>query len=134
MTQADKSHEVIITHNSSHDGDDIYCITTESGAIDAVYHTADRRYAIANFDVVANARRRGIGKELLRASKQHACELGARIIFAAIISRECLDAMQTVFGEENVYVGELGDYAPEGADTGAKPTSAVLQMYIKPTK
>lgn len=121
---------ITISHDSHNNGADIYRITTEAGAIDAVHHPSEMRYTIANFDVYLQ-RRRGIGKELLRASRNHAKTLGAKVIFAAIISRECLDAMKAVFGEDAVHVSELGDYASEGEDYSQNPTAAVLYVEIE---
>lgn len=123
--------EITIHHESTYGTADIYHLVTEKGGVEAVYHTDERRYTIANFDVDVKARRRGIGKELLRASQTHARELGAKVVFAVIISRECLDAMRSVFGEESVFVAEEGGYdSGEGAEPKAR-TSAVLEVRFE---
>ena len=130
MTNETGDLDITITHDSHFNNSDIYRISTELGGIDAVYHPKELRYTIANIDVYSH-RRRGVGKELLRVSQSHARELGARVIFAAIISRECLDAMTSVFGEEFIYTSQVGTYAPAGADYGKVPTSAVLHVVLE---
>jgi hypothetical protein len=66
---------------------------------------------------------------LLHTAKDHAQDIGAKAIVAAIISRECLDAMESVFGEEAINVETRGDYASQVADQCKdKPTSAYLML------
>ena len=131
MSEFESDLEIAITLNAHINEATLYTISTDGGNIDAAYREIGELYTIANFDVLSDRRRRGVGKELLRASQAHARELGAKVIFAAIISRECLDAMNTVFGEESIRVSILGTYAPEGKDYGDIPTSAVLHAKLK---
>lgn len=85
-----------------------------------------RLYYISDVDV--NVPRRGIGKALMRRSQEHAQMLGARVIAASIISRECLESMEDVFGSEHVAVTCRGDYVGEGD----RDTSAALYKRLAP--
>lgn len=102
---------------------EFFHITTEHGAIEVIYRENIGQYMIANFDV--GKPRQGIGKELLRASLRHAQELKASYMVAAIISRECLQSMMSIFGEEAVEVYEPGSYGESGT------TSAALFYHLE---
>ncbi len=129
------SHQITIRHSRLTATSDLYELESAAGKIDAVYHTDEMRYTIANFDVDSDKRRQGIGKHLLKASQEHARELGAKVIFSAIISRECLDAMTRVFGEESVLVAEVGEYASnDGSESPATTTAAILHYNTNATK
>ena len=117
---------VDIRYDTTFRSGDLYLLTTKYGGIDALYNKDTKHYTIANFDVDRSARREGIGKNLLDTSKIHARELGAEIIKAAIISRECLDAMSAIFGEDSIIIDQKGEYAPIGQDISDTPTSAML--------
>jgi|GEM_PF-3590601 len=113
----------------------IYHLSSEQGAIEATFHPEWQSYMIANFDVHPDYRGQGIGKLLLRASLEHAQELGARHIIAGIISRECLDAMRRVFGDESISVAHVGEYCPKGQLEVAHEhrTDAYLYHHLQQT-
>lgn len=71
-------------------------------------------------------RRAGIGTNILKYSKELAADLGAKVMIAAITSREAYDAVVGVFGEEPVTVTSLGDYMQPGTDKPVSGTSAML--------
>lgn len=126
----ESKRDIVINYTGSHGGADYYGISTEHGNIDASYLPDHGWYTIANFDVDQDVRRNGIGKQLLSASKEHARALGASVIMSAILSRECYDAMASVFGEDNIDVYTLGNYAPEGKDAAKTETSASLRLFL----
>ena len=87
---------------------------TEGGEADSIFRSDIRLFTITNIDVLPEHRRQGIGKVILENMKAHARELGAVTIMSAILSRECLDAMVSVFGDEYINVAEEGTYhSPE---------------------
>ena len=88
----------------------LYTFTTEHGFLDASHQPTVGWFGIANVDVEPPFRRRGIGKALISCAFERA--LDAKMIYAAILSRECLDAMASVFGQEAVSIQELGSYTP----------------------
>lgn len=95
--------------------------------VEVIFDPNTRWFGIANFDVEKEHRRRGIGKTLLREALNFANDLDARLIHAAIISREYLDAMTQVFGEETINVAELGGYEDDPQPN--KSTRASLLYY-----
>jgi hypothetical protein len=118
-----------IEHVTTFGDKQIYHIQSSYGGVEVIFTPDDRIYQIANFDV--SERRQGHGKNLLRTSAEHAEALGARAVIAAIISRECLDAMSSVFGQEHIEIDALGEYAPGGLDSHPdSPTSAMLYKSI----
>ena len=115
-------------------GDTLYSFTTEGGKLISV-HRPRGDYQIDRFDVDANKRRHGIGKELLRASYEHAKKLGADVLTAAISSRPSLDAMSSVFGLENIKVRTIENYPDEGEiDEATDATRAYLILDLSPTE
>jgi hypothetical protein len=88
-------------------------------------------YHITDIDV--SLPRRGIGRRLLRSGQEQATNLGARSIVAAIISRECLESMVMVFGQEHISVEKLGDFVPEDEVKAFTRTSALLYVPLKPS-
>lgn len=94
--------------------------------MDATFLPTVGWYNIAGIDVLREARGQGHGQELIRTTLEHARSLGATTVIAAIISRECLEAMRRVF-DDGIAVSKEGDFAPEGQDNNLKnPTSAAL--------
>lgn len=106
----------------------IYDVRSDTGLIVAIYRATTGIYLINDFDVFnPDDRGKGYGRELLNASYQHARTTGARAIMAHIISRECLESMRRVFGDETLRVSQEGGFAPAGTDTNrSDPTRAVL--------
>lgn len=64
-------------------------------------------------DLQVTRQRRGIGKLLLQSGLEHAAEVQADYIESMIISRECLQAMRSVFGHERLTVEREGKYNSE---------------------
>jgi GNAT superfamily N-acetyltransferase len=88
-------------------------------------------YSILELEVEARQRRQGYGKLLLREALFHAKANDAKAIVAPIVTHEEYDAMASVFGERNIIVKQLGDYAPEGQDFNPEsPTEATLYMRL----
>jgi GNAT superfamily N-acetyltransferase len=87
-----------------------YEFQTEHGYLDASYDLSTNHFGIKMVHVESSHQRQGIGKELLQAALQQARQTDARYIVGLVISRECLDAMQAVFGEEALIVKSLGFY------------------------
>jgi GNAT superfamily N-acetyltransferase len=122
--------EISIHHSIRLDERDLFHIATEHGSIEATFSNSAGWYTIASFDVDAEHRRKGIGKELLRASLDHARSVGASYIMAAIISRECHDAMTAVFGEESISTESLGSYEQDDTPRREARTSATLWFEL----
>lgn len=93
------------------------------------YTPEDGRYDLIDLEVERRQRGRGIGKLLLREADVHARMLQARVMTASIISRECLDAMTSVYGEEHIQVRDVGQYQPED-ETDIYTTNATLYRRL----
>jgi GNAT superfamily N-acetyltransferase len=96
-------------------GHKLYDFEAEHGVLDAIYQPEVGWFCISNIDVEPQYRRQGLGKLLLRAAFTEAERLRARLIYAAITSRECLDAMSEVFGKAAIKVSHEGTYTPDGS-------------------
>lgn len=99
------------------------------GYLSSLYTPEDGRYLIDDIEVERRERSQGIGKLLLRHAEQHAQILQSRVIVATIISRECIDAMSTVFGTEHVEVRDAGEYGGDG-DEHLYDASAILYKRL----
>lgn len=85
--------------------------------------------------VPADKGRQGIGRTLLRLALQVAAEQQAAKVTAYITSRECLENMRMVFGEESLEVMREGEYqTPELPYVMNRPrtTMAALDYPIPP--
>ncbi|GEM_PF-2438222 len=110
---------------------DIYHIQHANGAIEASYYQASRLYEVHSLDVDPDKRRLGIGTLLLRTGRDHAQILGASCITASIISRECLQVMENVFGPDGITVFLRGEFAADDENYSlVSPTSAVLRARL----
>ena len=126
----ESNEPVRIEHIGPHGDGDLYDLSNDYGYIDAIY-SPDGIYQISS--IVVSSRRKGHGQNLLRKSEEHARELGARKIGAVIISRECLEAMTRVFGEDSLTVLQRGEFTPEGHDYNTiSPTQALLRYTLAP--
>jgi GNAT superfamily N-acetyltransferase len=113
-------------------GTQISVFSTVGGQLDSVFRFSSRIYTVTNIDVEPEFRRRRIGTTLVETARDHARYIGADAIMAAIVSRECLDVMNRVFGEEHIEVYLLGKYAEEGVRiTEETATSAGLWYDLR---
>lgn len=112
------------TRQERSDGSTIYTLSADHGELVGISRHDSGWFCIANLDVDEGYRRQGIGKALLRGCLEIAVEDQAQLVYAAIVSRECLDAMVGVFGADNVSVTATGEY--EGSAEHS-PTSAFLR-------
>lgn len=90
-------------------------------------------FLIADIWVKPSMRENGIGKELVRMAQTEALRLGISKIVASIISRESLDVMISVFGENAVNIEQLGNYIkPREGDISVADdrTVAFLDYHI----
>lgn len=79
----------------------------------ATYLDTDHNILVVDDIEVASAERgNGIGTAMLRAVYNLASGSGVSEVRAVIVSRECLEAMRTVFGVDNVVVRREGDFRP----------------------
>jgi len=108
----------------------VYSFDTDHGALDASYDQEARRFCISSIFVNKENSRQGIGKALLQASYDKAREIEARVILSVIISRECVEAMEAVFGPSAVRVMERGSYTPMG-EQNHQDADAMLWLFIK---
>lgn len=131
---SEKAFSAHISFEARFRSGDLYNIRADHGYIDAMYDEMSSLYRIATLYVSSEARGQGIGKNLLRTSRSHAKDLGAKSIFAVIISRECIDAMEAVFGEEAIKVERRGEYIPPGQNKSDQQADAMLFYTIPPDK
>lgn len=89
-------------------------LLTDHGSLDATLHSITRWFGISGIQVDVDYRGRGIAKTLLRQALYIAETQDARLIYAAVVSRESIDAMRSVFGDGAVQVDEIGTYTPYG--------------------
>lgn len=90
---------------------------TEHGTLDVTFDRRTGWFGIANITVDKEHRREGIARSLIEQARQDALAEGARVIYAAIISRECILLMQDVFGPDAVTIDEFGTLSPtDGPD------------------
>lgn len=93
----------------------------------------DESIELEDAEVDPDYRNRGILKEMLRHSVVVARELGVSAISGAIVSREALDAVRAVFGEEHVTVtreGEYGELPDYDTDDDDRYASAYLDVPL----
>ena len=64
--------------------------------------------------ISGDRKHRGMGRELLRTSIIEAGKVKASKILATIVTRECLEAMIDIFGEDSVEVHRVGEYKKHG--------------------
>lgn len=91
------------------------------------------RLNIDTIKVHHRARNQGIGKAILRSIKNLAHETDIHIVTATIISRESIDSMTSVFGEDAVVIRKRGEYgfAKSGEHLQAiQPASARLRYDV----
>jgi GNAT superfamily N-acetyltransferase len=122
VQDSEKLPVVQFTYNSS-DGE-------ASTYIDPRYN----RLHIDSINVNYRLRNQGIGSAILRAIKNFAHETNIDVVTATIVSRESLDSMTSVFGEESVRVRKTGDYGfiQKGERRNAiDPASASLRYITK---
>jgi GNAT superfamily N-acetyltransferase len=102
--------ESVPVHSLLWHSDSLLEILLPHGFLTASFHPAIGPLLITNYQVDANFRKAGIGKNLLRAAHHQAVALGATAVWAHMTSRESVDAITSVFGEAAVSVGALGYY------------------------
>mgnify|MGYP000617873297 CR=1 FL=1 len=85
-------------------------ITCDHGRLRMYYNPERRHFLINSVVVEPKFRREGRATALLEYSIEYAKELGARTIGAVIVTREILDGMSKVFGEEAITIEQLGIY------------------------
>ena len=108
----------------------LYDFEAGHGVLDAIYQPEVGWFCISNIEVEPQYRRQGLGKLLLRAAFTEAERLRARLIYAAITSRECSDAMSEVFGETAIKVSREGTYTPNGS-SDRYDAQAMLWLELK---
>lgn len=92
----------------------VYELSTPVGFVEASRDERAGWFGIANLQVEPQSQRRGVAKDLLRRVLDVAKEDKAQLVYAGIVSRECIDAMRSVFGGSAVTVGEMGSYTQAG--------------------
>ncbi len=102
-------------------------LSTPHGWLETTLHKDTGRYLLENLQVTRQ--RQGIGKFLLQSSIEHAEMLRADYIEGFIISRECLDAMTTVFGKQYIEIAQVGAYQ-DAVYSDEDATSAHLNFAL----
>ena len=75
---------------------------------------------LSDLRVPTQKRRKGISKMLAAQGIPLAQEIGAKVIVAGITSRESVQVMRYVFGEDSVRISWLGEFgSPEEGTAGA---------------
>lgn len=106
--------------------------STGAGEAKTYIEPQNNRLHIDSIKVNSRLRNQGIGKAILRSVKELAYETGVDIVTAQITSRESLDSMTSVFGEDSIHIRKRGDYG--FVDTGEQlrpihPASAHLRYH-----
>lgn len=122
-------YPVVIDKCTDPDGRIVYTITTQHGSLDATFRPNVEWFCVANVDVERAHRRQGIAKLLLQVALEKARQDGAKLVYSAVTSRECLEAMKTVFGEEAISIEREGTYTPKG-EPERHDTAAYLGLYL----
>lgn len=100
-----------------------------NGHLTCVYRENIGQYTLADIEVEERHREKGLGKLLLKSSLEHARQIKANYLVSMIVSRECLDAMTSVFGAENIQVEQKGKYIDD-IETEDDATSALLYYEL----
>jgi GNAT superfamily N-acetyltransferase len=87
-------------------------------------------FYISDIHVEPALRRNNIGKQLLSVALEAAQEKDASMIMSAIVSRECLDAMRSVFGSNALQVLEEGTYQDPTNPTPNLDARAGLTFHL----
>lgn len=111
--------------------DFVYEFNCGVGYLNATFNQISGWFGISLIDVERAERRQGIAKLLLRKSLEVATEINARFIYAGIISRECLDAMEAVFGADALIVKDRGTYTAPYETYDRQDADAVLSFQLK---
>lgn len=106
-------------------------IATPYGETNSIVVPSESRMTIACFDVRREFRCQGIGKALLRKTRDEALRRDVHLIIASIISRECIDAMVSVFGPEAVHIAPMGTYDATAGGYEQGDAGAVLLYTLK---
>ena len=117
-------HNRIEVEPSGFNGSKFFELVTEHGSADLTLNTAGWLW-VSNIDVDVYHRRSGIGRRLLEKTLEIAIEQQARVIGAALISRESIVLFGNVFGEENLSIQRLGEFTDEHG-LGGEPASASM--------
>lgn len=106
-------------------GERLFVISSELGYLAGSFDPPTGYFYISDLEVrPVKARGHGVGKKLLEASKEEARRAGAKYMWAIIMSREALDAMTSVFGDESVRVDRVGEYADPTTGEPVPPEKA----------
>lgn len=79
-------------------------------------------------DVDPTFRRQGTGTRLVEEARTLAGFLGARSIYASIVSREAVDTFTKVFGEDAIRIARLGTYSQPYEDS---PYDALATLEVE---
>jgi len=93
-------------------------IAVEHGELNAMLFPASASYERRTLNILSietdpKFTQRGIGKLLLRTSLELAHERQADEITSFMITRECIHAMRSVFGDEAMTIEQLGTFGDE---------------------
>jgi GNAT superfamily N-acetyltransferase len=126
---SDAEYPISIEENYRHNTT-ILSFQTEHGTLDATYDATLRWFCIANLDVDPKFRGEGRAKFLLSTALNEAERQGAKIMYAAILSRECIRAMIGIFGSDAVIIEKLGTFTPD-KESNRYDAAAILRYEIK---
>lgn len=106
-----------------------YDITIPHGILQTI-HDRTNSYKLQWLESFAS--RQGVGKQLLFEGLAHAQQLGAEHISAIIMSKECLEDMKIVFGEDCITVFHDGYYKNDHrlAELDPDHPIAELDLYL----
>ena len=110
MTESHPEYQVNRRLYIARGNSDYYELTVDHGYADVTFEKSTRWLGVANIIVEPEFRRQGRAKAMLGHVAMMADELDAKLIFAAIISRESIDAFVSVFGKSAVDIECMGDY------------------------
>jgi len=107
----------------------LYTLEDDKSLIDVTFDPLTRWLCIANVDVKPQYRRQGLAKIMLLEAVNLAEGLDATLIYSAIISRECLEAMESVFEQDAIRIVNRGTYTLPG-ERERYDANAILRIDI----
>jgi len=108
---------IIEIRENPHENYTDFYMHSDKGQLTSSIDLNTLEYEIIDYIIYNAYRRQGYGKELFKFGVDHAKSIGAQAIIGVnIVSRESINVIASVIGEDKVTIEKLGDYTPQGKD------------------